>query len=137
MLDGVGESILSKCRHHSYRKKFPFPVSIDNFFRSEWPSVRLVRAEAAIGGYLEMPFVWSSPLAPCQREARDDRHVQKRCFRPDKPDGERLPFRCHLCSCQLWSHWHEASGNLFGTTRNSGTKYPPSHHALSAKTPTD
>ena len=33
----------------------------------EWPSVRLVRAEAAIGSYLETPIVSSSPLAPCQR----------------------------------------------------------------------
>ena len=24
-----------------------------------------------------------------------------------------LGIRCHLCSCQLWSRWHEASGNLF------------------------
>ena len=34
----------------------------------EWPSVRLVRAEAAIGSYLETPIVSSSPLAPCQRK---------------------------------------------------------------------
>ena len=34
----------------------------------EWPSVRLVRAEVAIGGYLETPFVSTSPLAPCQRK---------------------------------------------------------------------
>ncbi len=34
----------------------------------EWPSVRLVRAEAAIGLYLKTPFVSSSPLASCQRK---------------------------------------------------------------------
>ena len=36
--------------------------------RDEWPSVRLVRAEAAIGSYLETPIVSSSPLASCQRK---------------------------------------------------------------------
>ena len=51
----------------------------DHFFfvgiEVEWPSVRLLRADVAIGGYLETPFVSSSPLAPVPAEARDDRHV--------------------------------------------------------------
>ena len=32
------------------------------------PSVRPDRAEAAIGSYLEMPFILSSPLALCQQK---------------------------------------------------------------------
>ena len=32
------------------------------------PSVRLDRAEAAIGSYIETPIVSSSPLALCQRK---------------------------------------------------------------------
>ena len=32
------------------------------------PSVRLDRAEAAIGSYPKTPIVSSSPLAPCQRK---------------------------------------------------------------------
>ena len=44
---------------------------------------------------------------------------KKRCFRPVKPDGELRTFRCHFCSCQLWSRWHEASGNHFGTLLGS------------------
>ena len=56
----------------------------------EWPSVRLVRADIAIGGYLETPFVSSSPLARGQRRARNKRRfkVAANCYiRPDKPDG--------------------------------------------------
>ena len=34
----------------------------------ERPSVRLFLAKATIGSHLEMPFVSSSPLAPCQRK---------------------------------------------------------------------
>jgi len=37
-------------------------------FKFEGPSVRLVRAEAAIGGYLEPPKMPSFPLALCQRK---------------------------------------------------------------------
>ena len=40
--------------------------SVGNEF--ELPSVRLDRAEAAIGSYLETPIVSSSPLALCQRK---------------------------------------------------------------------
>ena len=40
------------------------------------------------------------------------RHVPRALLRPDEPDGGRRTFRCHWCSCQLWSLWREASGNL-------------------------
>jgi hypothetical protein len=39
-----------------------------NEIEFESPSVRLARAEAAIGSYLEIPFATSSPLALCQRK---------------------------------------------------------------------
>ena len=80
---------------------------------SEWPSVRLVRAEAAIGSYLEPPNMRSSPLALCQRK-----HVTADMLRnvaSGRMNRTESGVRSSaICSCQLWSRWHEASGNPFG-----------------------
>ena len=53
-------------------------------------------------------FELSVGLVPA--EAREGQLEEKRCNRPDKPDGVLPTFR--FCSCQLWSRWHKANGNL-------------------------
>lgn len=58
-----------------------------------------------------------APRWPCASGRERGRHAEKRCYYRDKPDGLRRTFRCHLRSCQLWSRWREASGNLLAISQ--------------------
>jgi hypothetical protein len=66
----------------------------------ELPSVRLARAEAAIGSYLEMPFTTSPPLALCQRKYVADTLKNVATIRINRMECcERSVARCVAANC--------------------------------------